>query len=96
MLKTTAASESMTFCSVRMTLGTKHRLKEAADLCKQRLRERNPDKPELVEEFVHEFEGTGSERDINRWSQQFADQRQIDDEILERVDAAFEKWLNGG
>ena len=73
-----------------MTLGTKHPLQQSADLCKQHLRDRkNP----LVEEFISEFEG--KERDHTRWSSQFADLRQVDSEMLQRVDAAFEKWLSG-
>ena len=76
-----------------MSLGTKHRLKEAADLCKQHLRMTHKDKLALVEEFITEFEG--KERDHARWSQQLADQRQVDAEMVGRVDAAFEKWLNG-
>ena len=58
----------------------------------QHLRERY-DKPGLVNEFIEEFEGDGIERDIIRWSQ-FTDQRQNDTEMLERLDACFEKWLN--
>lgn len=76
-----------------MALGTKHRLKEAADLCKQQLREKHADQRVLVEEFIAELEG--KERDHTRWSAQFADQRQVDAEMVERVDAAFEKWLSG-
>jgi len=75
-----------------MSMGTKHRQKDAADLCKQHLRERHADKRALVEEFIAEIEGR--EKDHTRWSQQFADQRQVDPEMLQRVDAAFEKWLN--
>ena len=76
-----------------MSLGTKHRLKEAADLCKQHLRGKHRDQLVLVEEFIMEFEG--KERDHTRWSMQFADHRQVDAEMIARVDAAFEKWLNG-
>ena len=71
-----------------MSLGTKHRLQQSADLCKQHLREKNP----LVEEFIAEFEG--KDRDHPKCSSQFADLRQMDAEMLQRVDAAFEKWLN--
>lgn len=50
-----------------MTLGTKHRLQQCADLCKQHLRDKkNP----VVEEFIAEFEG--KDRDHTRWSSQFA------------------------
>ena len=60
-----------------MSLGTKHRLQQAADLCKQHLRDKkNP----LLEEFIAEFEG--KDRDHTRWSSQFADLRQMDAEML--------------
>jgi hypothetical protein len=71
---------------------TKYRRKEAADLCKRHLREKYPDEPALVEEFIVAFEG--KERDDARWIQEFADQRQVDDEMLQRVDAALGMWLN--
>jgi hypothetical protein len=77
-----------------MSFGTKHRQKDAADLSKQYLREKYRAQRSLVEEFIAELEG--KDRDHTRWSQQFADQRQVDAEMLERVDSAFEKWLNGG
>jgi hypothetical protein len=72
-----------------MTLGAQHRLKEAADLSRQHLREKHTDQSMLVEEFIAEFEGQG--RDHTRWSKQFADQRQVPG----RVDSAFAKWVNG-
>ena len=73
-----------------MSLRTKHRLQQSADLCKQHLRDKkNP----LVEEFIAEFEG--KERDHTKWSSQFADLRQVDAEMLKRVGAAFDKWLSG-
>ena len=76
-----------------MGLGTKNRQQQTADLCKQHLRERHLDKLVLVEEFIHEFEGSGKERDITRWSQ-FTDIRGIQAEMLKRLDEHFEKWLN--
>lgn len=72
-----------------MSLGTKNRLQQTGTTCKAHLRERNPDKLELVEEFIREIEGS----DPTRWSQ-FTDQRRSDAEMLQRVDAAFDKWLN--
>ena len=76
-----------------MGLGTKNRQKQTADLCKQHLREKNPGKPALVEEFIHEIEGTGKEHDITHWGQ-LTDTAHDDEEMLKRLDAAFEKWLN--
>ena len=75
-----------------MSLGTKHRLNEAAYLCKQHLGERHRDQLVLVEEFSMESEG----RERTWWGTQSADQRQVNVEMLQRVDAAFEKWLSGG
>ena len=40
-----------------MGLGTKNRQKQTADICKQHLREKHPDKLGLVEEFIVEIEG---------------------------------------
>ena len=67
-----------------MTLETKHRLNESSDLCKQNLREKHRDQGVLVEEFIMEFEG----KDHTRWSTPFADQRQVDAEMVRPVDAA--------
>jgi len=40
-----------------MALGTKNRQKQTADICKQHLRQKYPDKLALVEEFIVEIEG---------------------------------------
>ena len=76
-----------------MGLGTKNRQKQTAEACKQHLREQHKDRLTLVEEFIHEFEGTGKNQDIMRWSQ-FTDIKGIDEEMLKRLDEHFEKWLN--
>ena len=76
-----------------MGLGTKHRQQQTADLCKGHLREKHMDKLVLVEEFIHEFEGSGKDRDITRWSQ-FTDIKDKKEEMLKRLDEHFEKWLN--
>jgi hypothetical protein len=47
----------------------------------------------LVEEFILEFEGAGKNADLTRWSR-FTDVRGIDKEMLQRLDAHFETWLN--
>ena len=76
-----------------MGLGTKNRQKQTADVCKQHLRERNPDKPALVEEYIHEIEGTGKQQDISCWGQ-FTDIKGINEEMLKRLDVDFYEWLN--
>jgi hypothetical protein len=47
----------------------------------------------LVEEFIVEFEGTGKDSDLTRWSS-LTDIRGIEKEMLSRLDAFFETWLN--
>ena len=76
-----------------MALGTKNRLKQTADLCKQHLREKYPDKLCLVEEFILEIEGSGKNCDPTRWSQ-FTDIKDIKKEMFQRLEARFENWLN--
>ena len=68
-----------------MSLGTKHRLKETADLCKQHLREKHRDQGALVEESIAEFES--KERNHTRWSMQFADRRRPESEMFQRIDS---------
>ncbi|MEI8340508.1 MAG: hypothetical protein WCH43_03100 [Verrucomicrobiota bacterium] len=76
-----------------MGLGTKNRQNQTADVCKQHLRDTHKECLALVEEFIHEFEGTGKSHDITRWSQ-FTDIKGIQDEMLERLDVHFDQWLN--
>ena len=74
-----------------MGLGTKNRQKRTADICKEHLREKYRDKPGLVEEFILEIEGKN--RDVTRWGQ-FTDIKDIEKELLHRLEIHFEKWLN--
>jgi hypothetical protein len=76
-----------------MSLGTKNRQKQTADMCKQHLREKYPDKLELVEEFIVEIEGPANNSDVTRWGQ-FTDIKDIKKEMFQRLGAQFEKWLN--
>ncbi|MGB8356114.1 MAG: hypothetical protein WCD79_19615 [Chthoniobacteraceae bacterium] len=76
-----------------MGLGTKNRQNQTAEICKEHLREKHKDKRVLVEEFIAETEGTSKNQDPNIW-QQFTDMRGKTDEMLERLDAYFDKWLN--
>jgi len=78
-----------------MSLGTKNRQIQTADLCKQHLRDKHMDKLVLVEEFVHEIEGSGKERDITKWGQ-FTDASRIQEQTFQRLDEHFEAWLNPG
>jgi hypothetical protein len=78
-----------------MSLGTKNRQQQTAEQCKAHLRHKHMDKLVLVEEFIHEFEGSGKERDITKWGQ-FTDASHIQAEMLKRLDDHFEKWLNPG
>jgi hypothetical protein len=51
------------------------------------------DKLVLVEEFVHEIEGAGKERDITKWAQ-FTDSSHIQEEMFKRLEENFAEWLN--
>jgi hypothetical protein len=42
-----------------VALGTKNRQQLTAEVCKQHLREKNPNNLGLVNEFIVEIEGTG-------------------------------------
>jgi hypothetical protein len=76
-----------------MGLGTKNRQHQTANLCKEHLREKHPDKLALVEEFIVEFEGFGKNLDLTRWSQ-FTDIKDIRTEMFKRLDSFFNQWLN--
>ena len=76
-----------------MSVGTKNRLSQIGTQCKAHLREQHAQQLELVEEFIIEIEGSGKDHDVNRWTQ-FTDSKRSAADMCERVDAAFEKWLN--
>ena len=76
-----------------MGLGTKNRQKQTADIRKQHLREKYRDQRGLVEEFILEFEGVGKNCDVTCWNW-FTDIKDIKKEMLKRLEAHFEKWLN--
>ena len=76
-----------------MGLGTKNRQKQTAEICKQHLREKYGTSGALVEEFILEFEGDGKNCDVTRWDR-FTDIKDIKKEMLKRLEAHFEKWLN--
>jgi hypothetical protein len=74
-----------------MGLGTKNRLAQTAATCKAHLRAQYAGKIGLVEEFIAEIEGR--EEDAAQWSR-FTDAKRSTAEMLGRVEAAFERWLN--
>jgi hypothetical protein len=76
-----------------MSLGTKNRQKQTAQLCKEHLRQKYPDKLALVEDFIVEIEGPPVTRDVTRWSQ-FSGIRDIKKDMLQRLEAQFENWLS--
>ena len=76
-----------------MSLGTKNRQVQTAQVCKEHLRQEHHEKLGLVEEFIQEIEGTGKNHDLAKWGQ-FADASWKNDEMLRRLDIEFEKWLN--
>ena len=77
-----------------MSVGTKNRLKQTAELCKEHLRTTHPAQRVLVEDFIAEIEGTGKAQDVARWGQ-FTDQSRQTDPMFERLDETFKKWLGG-
>ena len=76
-----------------MALGTKNRQKQTADICKQHLRQKYPNKLGLVEEFIVEIEGPSQNCDLTRWGQ-FTDIKGVKKEMLRRLEIRFENWLN--
>ena len=76
-----------------MGLGIKNRQKQTAELCKQHLREKYPDKLRLVEEFIVEIEGPPQSSDVSRWGQ-FTDIKDIKEEMFQRFELRFENWLD--
>jgi hypothetical protein len=46
-----------------------------------------------MEEFLLEFEGDRKNCDVTRWDN-FTDIKDIRKEMLKRLEAHFEKWLN--
>jgi hypothetical protein len=77
-----------------MGLGTKHRQRQTADICKRHLREKYPDKLALVEEFIVEIEGPPKSCDLTRWGSQFNDIKDLKKDMLERLENRFENWLH--
>ena len=77
-----------------MGLGTKNRLKQTADFCKEHLRVKHSGDRVLVEEFICEIEGSGRAQDLAQWGQ-FTDVRRGIDDMMQRLDERFEKWLQG-
>ena len=76
-----------------MSIGTKNRLNQIGTVSRAHLRERYIEQLALVEEYIAEVEGSGKSHDPTRWSQ-FTDAKRSTADMLERVDAAFEKWLS--
>ena len=76
-----------------MSVGTKNRLKQIADECKGHLRENHGGDGSLIEEFISEIEGAGSKLDPAAWNR-FTDLKRSRSEMLARLDAAFEAWMN--
>lgn len=76
-----------------MSIGTKNRLNLTGTTCKAHLREQHAKNLALVEEFIAEIEGTGKNQDTTKWNQ-FTDLKRSTTEMLQRVDAAFDAWMN--
>jgi hypothetical protein len=76
-----------------MGFGTTNRQRQTADICKHYLREKYRDRLELVQEFIVEIEGAPKNWNVTRWGQ-FTDIKGIKKEMLKRLEADFEKWLN--
>ncbi len=63
-----------------------------ADLCKQYLRLKHPDKPGSVEAFILRIETSGNSAGIANW-EQFIDRDSITDDSLRPLNLAFGQWL---
>jgi len=80
--------------SQTMSLGTKNRQKQTAEICKEHLRTTYPTQLVLVEDFIREIEGVGKAADVANWAQ-FTDLSHNTGEMLKRVDERSGKWLKG-
>lgn len=76
-----------------MSIGTKNRLNQTGTTCKTHLREQYSKQLSLVEEFIAEIVGSGKSQDATKWNQ-FTDAKRSTAEMLQRVDAAFDAWMN--
>ena len=76
---------------LRMGLGNKNRQKLVAELCQQHLRTAHQEKLALVEEYIAEIESAG---DTPACWTRFCDLKRDNREMLERLDADFNAWLN--
>ena len=74
-----------------MGLGTKNRQKLIAELCQEHLRNAHKEQLALVEEFICEFEAGGEVPAC--WSS-FCDAKRDNREMIERLEAHFQAWLN--
>ncbi len=74
-----------------MGLGTKNRQKQIADLCREHLRNAHRENLALVEEYIGELEMGGE--DPACWSR-FSDLKRDNREMLLRLEAHFQSWLN--
>ena len=72
-----------------MGLGTKNRMRQNAELCREHLRAGFAAQRELVEEFIGEVEAADGD---GAWAQ-FEDVSRRRGAMLERVEAAFREWL---
>jgi hypothetical protein len=77
-----------------MSLGTKNRQRQNAELCRQHLRSHYSAQKTLVEEFIVEIEGPEGSEDFTRW-EQFCDEKRSNTEMLQRMEQKFLQWLNG-
>ena len=70
---------------------TKHRQIQAAELCKQHLRQKYQDDLLFVEAFIAAMESKDENQHIFYWGE-FTDSSWKNEEILLRLDEKFKKW----
>ena len=74
--------------------GLKTRQAQTAARCREHLRAKYAAQSALVEEYIVEVEGVEPEVDVTQWGR-FTDPSHSADAMLKRLDAAFNRWLNG-
>jgi hypothetical protein len=68
------------------------RSRAIAELCRRHLARKYGRKLKLVEEFIEEIEGCGEELDFSHWGR-LTDSTHVNEEMLKRLDEAFEEWM---